>query len=302
MLPRPAPDQVEREAREDRAPPAPPRPRASAAEWPRPRKRSAASSSDCTPSDSRSTPAARKPRKRPASAVDGLASSVTSRSAASGQRAAIALEDRGGGGGRHQRRRAAAEEDAGDRPPGRFRGEAVELGEVGAAPALLVDAVADVAVEVAVGALRAAERPVDVDGERLGRASPGMPTSAKAGSAPSSPAQAGAKQAATSWRKASARWLMRCFSAGSISPKVMSRPSGDEDRIVAEAAGRRAAGRPARPSTRPSNVSQWPSGQASDSAQTKRALRSAPCRASSRFDPAPWRWRSPWLGPAQRAE
>src|SRR4028119_1988539 len=37
---------------------------------------------------------------------------------------------------------------------------------------------------------------------------------------------AGQRGAATSFRKASARWLMRCFSAGSISPKVRSRPAG----------------------------------------------------------------------------
>ena len=34
----------------------------------------------------------------------------------------------------------------------------------------------------------------------------------------------GSKQAATNWRKASARWLMACFSAGSISPNVMPCP------------------------------------------------------------------------------
>ena len=63
----------------------------------------------------------------------------------------------------------------------------------------------------------AAERPVDVDVQRIGP--PGRRRRVQ------HPA-AGAKHAATSLRNASARWLMRCFSSGSISPNVMLRPSG----------------------------------------------------------------------------
>src|SRR5436853_182678 len=50
--------------------------RASAAEWIRPSAVSIASSKLCTPSEIRLMPAARKPRKRAASTVPGLASSV----------------------------------------------------------------------------------------------------------------------------------------------------------------------------------------------------------------------------------
>ena len=52
--------------------------RASAAEWLRPRKRNAASSSACTPSDRRLTPASARALNRPASASVGLASRVIS--------------------------------------------------------------------------------------------------------------------------------------------------------------------------------------------------------------------------------
>src|SRR3546814_3347726 len=55
---------------------------ASAAPWVRPRKRSTASSSACTPSDTRLTPASRKPSSLDASTEVGLASRVTSRSLA----------------------------------------------------------------------------------------------------------------------------------------------------------------------------------------------------------------------------
>jgi hypothetical protein len=59
--------------------------RASAAEWLRPRKFSAASSKDCTPSDSRFTPAFAKAANLSASASVGLASSVTSTAPSVGQ-------------------------------------------------------------------------------------------------------------------------------------------------------------------------------------------------------------------------
>ena len=49
--------------------------------------------------------------------------------------------------------------------PGRELGEMVELGHQRPGPARMVDAAADMAVEVAVGAFGLAERPVDVERE-----------------------------------------------------------------------------------------------------------------------------------------
>ena len=138
---------------------------ASAAPCSRPRKRSAASSSACTPSETRLTPAVRKPARRAASTEVGLASSVISRSWAGAKRCARPLDHRGDGRGRHQGRRAAAEEDRGEPPRPDLVGAAVDLGDQGARPAGIVDRGSHVAVEVAVGALRPAERPVDVEPE-----------------------------------------------------------------------------------------------------------------------------------------
>src|SRR5690606_3032548 len=64
---------------------------------------------------------------------------------------------------RHERRGAAAEEDRAQRTRPDLVGMAVDLGEERARPAGMVDRAADVAVEVAVRALRPAERPVHVD-------------------------------------------------------------------------------------------------------------------------------------------
>ncbi len=76
--------------------------------------------------------------------------------------------DQGADGGRlHQRGRAAAEEHRLDAPPRRFAGRVLQFRQQRLPPARLLDPVADMAVEVAVRALRAAERPVDVDAERL---------------------------------------------------------------------------------------------------------------------------------------
>jgi hypothetical protein len=61
--------------------------RASSAPWMRPSAASFASSKLCTPSDSRFTPAARKPAKRSCSNVPGFASIVTSAPATNGRRA-----------------------------------------------------------------------------------------------------------------------------------------------------------------------------------------------------------------------
>src|SRR3546814_7642893 len=91
----------------------------------------------------------------------------------------------------------------------------VDLGQERRAPASLVDRAAYMAVEVAVRAFRPAERPVHVDAEawkgRLRRR--GHRVQAR-------------KQPAISFANASARWLIVCFSSGSISPKVCRRPSG----------------------------------------------------------------------------
>ena len=67
----------------------------------------------------------------------------------------------------HQRGRAAAEEDRGDGPARHARGSRRDLRRERAHEARLVDAgVAHMAVEVAIGTFRQAERPMDVDAER----------------------------------------------------------------------------------------------------------------------------------------
>ncbi len=66
----------------------------------------------------------------------------------------------------HQRRRAAAEEDARHRAPGRPPGGRRDLAREGCGIALLVDRLmADMGVEVAIGAFGRAERPMDIDAE-----------------------------------------------------------------------------------------------------------------------------------------
>src|SRR5438874_13785275 len=108
-----------------------------------------------------------------------------------------------------------------------------EVGEQCFAPPLLVDGLAHVTVEIAIGAFGEAEGPVDVEcytpfpfrggvgGGGIGRGwhcpTPTPPLKGK-GYAHNS--------AVTSLRKASARWLIACFCAGSLSPTVMSWPIG----------------------------------------------------------------------------
>src|SRR5687768_15144951 len=104
----------------------------------------------------------------------------------------------------HQRGSTAAEEDRGEPAAGEQAPFVGEVGEQGVAPFVLVDCRTDMAVEVAIGALADAERPVDVEGESF----------------------AHHFRAATSFSKARARWLILCFSAGSISPNVRSWPAG----------------------------------------------------------------------------
>ena len=110
-----------------------------------------------------------------------------------------------------------------------------EIAKQRVAPQILVDRLPDMAVEVAIGAFGNAERPVDVKGERpvVGFVLPnsgGPPLFRRSGPSLGSvlkqvQADVG-RRASTSLRKASARWLIECFSAGSISPKVRSRPAG----------------------------------------------------------------------------
>ena len=71
----------------------------------------------------------------------------------------------GDGCGWHKGRRAAAKKDAADRAARQTRGGAVNLIQQGPAPGILVDAFADVAVEITVGAFRQAKRPVQIDRE-----------------------------------------------------------------------------------------------------------------------------------------
>ena len=76
------------------------------------------------------------------------------------------VEDRADGRRRHQRRRAPAEEDARHGPARGAVGGGGDLADEGGGVACLVRRlVADVRIEVAVGALRGAERPMDIDAE-----------------------------------------------------------------------------------------------------------------------------------------
>ena len=69
--------------------------------------------------------------------------------------------------GRHQRGRAAAEEYGAHFAPRHKRGLMVEIGKQCPRPTRLIDRVSDMAVEIAIRAFRAAERPMDVDRQRL---------------------------------------------------------------------------------------------------------------------------------------
>src|SRR6185312_8730754 len=78
------------------------------------------------------------------------------------------VENAGDGAGLHQRRRAAAKEDARHGAAWNALGGRGDFGLEGAQESRLVDrGVADMAVEVAVRALRQAERPVHIDAEAL---------------------------------------------------------------------------------------------------------------------------------------
>ena len=111
-----------------------------------------------------------------------------------------------------------AEEHAGDLRLRQKRGKMVELVQQRAPPPRLIDALPDMAVEVAVGALGEAERPVHVEGEPRGRSNRrrfGLANHGRVG-----------RKAAASCSKARALWVNGCFSSGTISPKVRAWPSG----------------------------------------------------------------------------
>src|SRR6185437_1003259 len=120
---------------------------------------------------------------------------------------ARAVDQGSDGFGRHQRGRAAAEEHRLDPAIRCLARGVLELGQQRPAPAGLLDAVAHMAIEVAVGALRFAEGPMHVDAKwhPLGRH---------------------LKHASTSLAKARPRWLIEFFSAVDISALVRSSPTG----------------------------------------------------------------------------
>ena len=191
--------------------------RASDASCPRPRKRRASSSSACTPSETRLMPAARKSSSRAASVEVGLASRVISTSVARIQHAdARSMTAAAVSGGISE----------GVPPPkktlatarvGQQRGEVIQLAEQRIPPPGLIHALPDMTVEVAIRTLGAAERPVDVEGERLarfGRRRFGFAAHGRGG------------RWAAICSKARARWVSGCFSSGSISPKLRPWPSG----------------------------------------------------------------------------
>ena len=76
----------------------------------------------------------------------------------------------GGGAGFHERRGAAAEEDASQPTVRRRGGVVVEFSQQRIAPAGVVDGLGYVAVEIAIGAFRLAERPMNIKGDGIGHA------------------------------------------------------------------------------------------------------------------------------------
>src|SRR5258706_2977127 len=73
--------------------------------------------------------------------------------------------------GRHQRRGAATEKHGAYLASGGELGLVLEIAHEGPRPARRIDTVADVTVEVAVGAFRPAERPVNINCNGLGNSS-----------------------------------------------------------------------------------------------------------------------------------
>ena len=196
------------------------------------------------------TPAARKPRKRSASTLVGLASSVTSTSGATVQcfatpsRIAATVAGCISDGVPPPKKMVVTSR------PGVRCGHRRDLAQKALHEARLVDAaVADMAVEVAIGAFRQAERPVNVDAEasqgivnvmlsiisrRHGRASAKteivkIVTICARGWLTRRVCQAGLRElqkARARCDRPCPRGGRPCFSSEVISPKVRSCPSG----------------------------------------------------------------------------
>ena len=123
------------------------------------------------------------------------------------------IDHGGNGGGRHQRWRAAAEEEARHGARSRLAAEPAELADQGIGKGGRVDRdMADMGIEVAIGAFGTAERPMDIEAERfggsLGHGASAVPIRCR------SPA------------KARARCDIACLASAAISPKVSASPSG----------------------------------------------------------------------------
>ncbi len=186
--------------------------------------------------------------------------------------------------GRGEGGRAAAEEDGHQPPRPGERGLGGEVAEQGGGQVLgfAPPSPGAIDVEAAIGADARALGPAHIEAERrrLSRL----------------------KRAALRWAKARARWLMASLAAGSISPKVSSRPSGAKMGSYPKPRSPR-PGKTSRPSTRPSTTRAGPSmGQATASAQVKKARASETPRAASRVSTSFMARAKSLSGPAQRAE
>ena len=167
-------------------------------------------------------------------------------------------------------------------------------------------------VEVAIRAFCQAERPVDVDAEaRVGEANRHASSMPRASNevTPRSPAGKPSPTAERPWRGAKVpstrRRECRAFPVRSFR-RTRCCPSGRKEGVVAEVLRCRVAARTSVPSTRPRNVSQWPSGQTSASAQAKWRARGLPARQTERPQrprrDVPWRrGKSAGGEPAKRA-
>ncbi len=125
----------------------------------------------------------------------------------------------------HQRRRAATKEDRGDGAARRQSREVEKfLAKCRGEARLVGRLMPDMAVEIAIGALRRAEGPVDIDAEGRGafryRDKPAHDAGAESRSAKSRKARARCESGAP------APGFQPCFSSALISPKVRECPSG----------------------------------------------------------------------------
>ena len=171
-----------------------------------------------------------------------MASSVISAPGASRHADPIASITAATVSGRHQARRAAAEEHRVDPPPGHLAPPRPRISATSAArQRSWSTAAAHMAVEIAIGALRRAERPVDVDAETAG--APVLDRDA----APS--AKAGRPR---NCAKACGAVADPVLLGGGPSRRASARvPAGLEHRVVAVALRRRASARRSGPRPRP---------------------------------------------------